>query len=411
MAIKPETKEAAAQLVDSGMTIIEAARRFGINRDTLSAYLKNRQNYIDHALDKDIVAENVKLASKLQKSQDLNRIKNKSFRESARINNALEEYVKSLIDVFSNSKLTPTLAKLPKQSLTAPVGIIHITDVHFNELVELEHNKYDFEVAGKRLHKLVSKAIQHFCIAGVSRVVIAFTGDLMNSDRRLDELLAMATNRAQATFCAVDILQQLILHVRQYFSVVVAGVNGNEGRVKQDIGFVDLAASDNYDQQIITTLKYVLKDVEGITFVNNNNANEIVLNINGHNVLLAHGHTFGMDLSKAMAKIRSKYVPRGVNIRYVLFGHIHEAYVSDYFARGGSPVGDNAYSDRALHLAGRASQNYHIIDSSGNIDSVKVDLQNYEGIEGYKTRPELHSYNTKSADKCRNEQTIFKVVI
>ena len=38
-------------------------------------------------------------------------------------------------------------------------------------------------------------------------------GDLLNSDRRLDELLQMATNRTKATFLEVDIFQQIILHL------------------------------------------------------------------------------------------------------------------------------------------------------------------------------------------------------
>jgi hypothetical protein len=69
-------------------------------------------------------------------------------------------------------------------------------DNHFNELVNLPTNRFDFEVAAKRLQLLAQKAKLLGKAYGVERVVVFFGGDLMNSDRRLDELLAMSTNRA-----------------------------------------------------------------------------------------------------------------------------------------------------------------------------------------------------------------------
>ena len=56
-------------------------------------------------LDKDVIIENVRLAKQKQSAQDRNRIANKSFREHARLDNALSEYNKQLIKVFEKHQI------------------------------------------------------------------------------------------------------------------------------------------------------------------------------------------------------------------------------------------------------------------------------------------------------------------
>ena len=180
--------------------------------------------------DHDIVRENVRLSKQKQKAQDKNRIFNKSFREHARIENAVEEYSKELIKLFENNDLHETLNKFKVNNKA--VGVIQFSDVHFNELVELENNRYDFKVASSRVRYFVNRARMYFKTANITNVVMALTGDLMNSDRRLDELLNQATNRAKATFLGVDILQQAILDLNEDF---------NDGRGLQGEEFIDVS--------------------------------------------------------------------------------------------------------------------------------------------------------------------------
>ena len=75
-----------------------------------------------------------------------------------------------------------------------------------------------------------------------------------------------ATNRAKATFLAVDIFQQIILHLNEEFNVSVCAVTGNESRVKKDWGWSTMIASDNYDYTIFKTLEYLFRDSD-INFI------------------------------------------------------------------------------------------------------------------------------------------------
>jgi len=355
----------------------------------------------------ELVKENVRLAKQKQSAQDLNRIERKSFREYARVENAVSQYTRRLVQIFDKYKLSKYTKKHKQNNKCA--GVIQFSDVHFNELVDLEHNKYDFKVASARCRHFVEKATKYFKAFGVTNVLVALSGDLLNSDRRLDELLSMATNRAKATFLAVDILQQVILHLNEEFNVNVVSVTGNESRVKKDWGWSTMMASDNYDFTIHNTLKYLFRD-SNINFIDSD-PTEVVVNIAGQNLLILHGNgsVKRTGLESSINQMVGRYKMRGTNINYVIFGHIHSARIGDNYARSSSMVGANDYSEKALNLAGRASQNCYIFYNNGNRDGIKVDLQNYG--DGYDIQASLEAYNAKSNEKLNKGTTVFKVVV
>ena len=320
--------------------------------------------------DLEIIQENVKLSKQRQRALDKNRITNKSFREHARIENAVEDYSKELITLFENNDLHKTLKKFKVNNKA--VGVIQFSDVHFNELVDLENNKYDFRVAS-------------------------------------DELLNQATNRAKATFLGVDILQQAILDLNKDFNVTVASVVGNEGRANKEMGWSNVVATDNYDYTIFQCLRYLFRD-KSIKFVHGD-PSELVINVAGQNLLMLHGHgSLRGKLDSSVNQIAGRYSLKGIKIDYVIFGHVHSARVGDNFGRSSSMVGANDYSEKALNLNGRASQNCYIFYSNGNRDGIKVDLQHTEQ-PGYDIDKSLEAYNAKSSDKRIQKKTIFEVVV
>ena len=357
--------------------------------------------------DHDILRENVRLSKLRQKAQDKNRIFNKSFREHARIENAVEEYSKELIKLFENNDLHKTLNEFKVNNKA--VGVLQLSDVHFNELVDLENNKYDFEVASSRIRYFVNRAKMYFKTANITNVVLAMTGDMMNSDRRLDELLNQATNRAKATFLGVDILQQAIIDLNQNFNVTVASIIGNEGRANKEMGWSDIVATDNYDYTIFQCLRYLFRD-KSVKFIHGD-PSELVINVAGQNLLMLHGHgSVRGKLDTAVNQIAGRYSLKGIKIDYVIFGHVHSARVGDNFGRSSSLVGSNDYSEKSLNLNGSASQNCYIFHSNGNRDGIKVDLQHTDG-KGYDIDKALEAYNAKSSEKRVQKKTIFEVVV
>ena len=238
--------------------------------------------------------------------------------------------------------------------------------------------------------------------------LIAFTGDLMNSDRRLDELLSESTNRSKATFLAVTILEQMILDLSTDFRVTVANVIGNESRVGLEIGYSEALASDNYDYTIYNILKLLFRD-SNMTFLEGG-AVETVVEVAGQNVLMVHGNQIrATSMEQSIQKIKGKYASRGIKISFVISGHFHSTRIGDTYARSSSPVGANAYSDSALQLDSRAGQNIHILSRDGSRDSIKIDLQETKGIVGYNIDKELEAYNAKSLSKSKKKVAVHRV--
>lgn len=359
--------------------------------------------------DPEVLEQNVKLAKQKQKMQDLNRVERKSFREYARVENAVSEYTKALCSVFDANPYKPKgNAHSPSSSA---VGVIQLSDLHFNELIDIKSNKYDFTVASRRIYKLISESKRYFAIHGIKDVFVLMSGDLMNSDRRLDELVAMATNRSKATFIGVQIIENALVDLNSEFNVYVAGVCGNESRISKDYNWNKEIVSDNYDFTIFNVLRYKLQSTVGITFLGLSDKHEEVICVAGKNFLVVHGHQIGRDVSKDLSKLVRKYAQSDVDIDFTIWGHLHEAMISDTYARSSALCGSNSYAEDALLLIGRASQNIYIVFEGDRIDAIKVDLQDTSGYDGYDTKDWEDAYNPKSVDKVRRSETVLRITI
>jgi predicted phosphodiesterase len=349
----------------------------------------------------------VKSAKQQQKFQDINRIERKSFRQYARIENAVSEYTKELLSIFDKYNLS--IATTSHDVLMSDhIGIVQVSDTHFNEIIDITSNSYDFNVASCRLKKFASHIKTIFGAYNIKKVLLAMTGDLINSDRRLDEILSECTNRANATFIAVDLLQQFILDLNTEFNIDIAYVSGNESRVKDEYGWIDEVATDNYDSSIFNILKYIFNDKAGISFITSDPM-EAVVNIFDTNVLMLHGHSLNKNLDHNIKEIIGQYTQKGISISYVIFGHIHSAYLSDFFARSSSLCGANAYSDKSLHCASKASQNIHIVGHNNEIHSIKIDLQTVNKNVKYNIDKSLLHYASKGTLARSKNITIHKM--
>jgi predicted phosphodiesterase len=391
----------------------KAAKALGLAKTTVDdsmsrLKLKAKLEGYEVHEDRELLESNVRLAKQKQGLMDVQRVERKSFREDARVENAVEALDKELVDIFKSYQFKPPATTLTTRNSKA-CAVLHISDNHLNEMVDLPHNKFDWHIAAKRLKKLADKAILLCKAYNVKNIVVCFTGDLINSDRRLDELLTNAGNRASACALATILYGQMLHHLASELNVSCASISGNESRIQKDVGWAREVSSDNYDFLIYNMLKMLHGSY--IKFSESNQPNEQVINVAGQNILLIHGHgTKGTGQANIQA-IKGRYLARGIVVDIVISGHIHEAHISDAYARSASLVGSNNYSEDALNLAGRASQNVYVIHEEGGFDGIKVDLQSTEGVTGYDIEEHLISYNTKSALKAHKGEVIFSVVI
>lgn len=410
--MKKIDNEQLIELLKDGTTGPEMAKIFNCSvRSIWRALAKLKANGQIDDLDRlEMARENAKLLKKSQKYQDINRIERKAVRGNIQLENAVAEYNKELIEILKTYELPKFAYSKRKIVNKIPrTGIVHLTDLHFNELVDLPHNKYDFPIASQRLSLFAKRTKQYFKAKGIKNILIAMTGDLLNSDRRLDELLCEATNRSKATFLAVNLLEHFILDLNQDFNISIANVTGNESRIADDVGWSEIMATDNYDFTVFNILKLLFRD-SNVKLLEGDSVEQIV-EVSGQNVLLLHGNQLKANsMEQSIQKIKGKYTARKINVDFVLSGHLHSARIGDVYARGASLVGANAYSDGALQLESRASQNLHIFYKNGTRDSIKVDLQSADYIKGYTIMKELEAYNAKSLKKARKKKIVVNVV-
>ena len=381
----------------------------GPSRDRASAPPPARCRRPVPDTDRELLQFNVRLAKNRQALLDTQRIERKSFREHARIENAVMAYVRELGSLLDERGFTRGVSLSAPPADGESVLIVQLSDLHFNERVELPSNRYDFSVASARLAKLAARIKQLGRCYGARKVVIACLGDFLNSDRRLDELLSNATNRSKATLLAVDILRAFLLDLRSQFALEIYGITGNESRVKPELGWSDPLATDSYDLMIYAILRRGFEGASGIDFCGFQ-ANELLFQVLGRTFLCLHGHQVGANVQKSVQEIAGKYAARGLTVDYTLFGHLHATAIGDYHARNASLVGSNAYAEAGLNYCSKAAQNVHVVTATA-IDGVKVDLQDTTGIAPYPFNGEWEAYCPKSENKLHEGAVVYQVVL
>ncbi len=400
-------------IADLTRYIIAEYGDFGKEQDSLRRSISRIIH--DSGPDKDLIVENVRLAKDKQKLQDVQRIERKSFREDARIENAVAQFGKDLANqnrLYANKLLEKiSIQPLVYSENKHGVGVIQITDVHANELIDLPHNQYNWTVLSKRMKKLINESLRYFAFRNVKKVTMVYTGDLCNSDRRLDELLNQSTNRAKAANLLAHIITQSILEVRNAgYEVGIVSVLGNESRVKQEMTFSNEAFSDNYDYTIMAQVRQVLEfaNIEGVTF-HSIDKMENVIDFGEQKWLVMHDMPQSTSKQEKTQSIIGKYALSGKPVDFVISGHIHAHRGTDISCRSGSMSGSNTYNEHALGLIGRASGVCYVVDGKERYYQY-IDLQ-YAENEGYGIVKELEAYNIKSELKTRQQTAIFQVVI
>lgn len=412
------TKHEVFKLIRECGGVTAAAEAAGIARGTLRSMLE--QWMVDIILngeegegirDKEVLEDSVRARKQLQKYRDVSRVERKAFREHARVENAVSDYAREIREILAGHEFAEGPEPGRCDADDAPVLIVHWSDQHLNERVELPHNRYDWRVAAARLRKHVNEAKRIADAYGASSIFVAMTGDLLNSDRRLDELMANAGNRAKACVLAVDLYQQALRDLSSHCRVTVGSVSGNESRIPKDVGWSAEVASDNYDFTIYEQLALLLAETD-IGFLPVHDPGEMLVDLAGQHCLFIHGHgALDNNIQKAVQAAKGRWSARGVRVDLMFWGHVHEALVADSYARSASLVGTNDYAEKALNLTGRASQNLYVVLPGGGFHGIKVDLQETGEVVGYDIAKRLETYNTKSAAKLRPEHTIHRVVI
>ena len=363
--------------------------------------LRRKPPVAQEVVDADLLRVNRRLKKVVQHRDDRNRELRKSEREEFRQENRVELLEKTLKDIFAKFDFSVHNHRYEHPAVAENKGIsaiIQLSDIHFNEIVQgMYSNSYDFEVASKRLRLFAQRSITMCRAHGITNVVVAMTGDMVNAAERPDKRVNMEYSRIFAAVAGAHLIQQFIHDLLgSGLKVTFTSVVGNESRlVDKDFGYSTKIVSDSLDLCIHQFLKLAFADVANVTVIDGQ-FDEKVISVQGLNFLLCH--KVGEKQKEIMSMI-GKYSLMGITVDHIISGHIHYTNIGDLAFRSASMSGGNNYTNNGLNLSGRAGQNIYIVRPTG-VDPMKIDLQDVSDVVGYSLDNNMvKSFSAKEVDR------------
>lgn len=325
-----------------------------------------------------------KLLNEKQKLLDHNRIIRKAIRSHNRSYTILEELFNDLIKRIHEIDIDYKASEIER--INDKEAIITIADAHFGETIfksdTLGVNSCAFDVLSKRLHKYADK-IKDRLIGEVSNITVALMGDLINSDRRMDELITNDGCVAEAFIKSLQILIPFLIDLRSHFNIKVVSVLGNESRMDVNVPMKD--PINNFDFLIHKMLSELFVGKTDIEFLDIERNYEKLINILDANILLTHGHT-KLSWNDAV----KKYNKIGKILHYMITAHLHTVNIKEQTSQSASLSGNNFYGAFGINDIADASQTIYFVEKEGDgatshttISPMVINLQTVYGYSGY----------------------------
>lgn len=332
-------------------------------------YCKSDNNmYVEN---KEMQKDIIDMGRKIQKLNDSNRILRKHTRNINRSETISESLFVELLDRIAEYRYSDDGNIRYNSNLYDSKNsmIIQLSDIHIGHKVSLRNNIFNYNVAETRLNKFFDKALDIVENHKINDIHIVLTGDLINLDTRLDQLLTSESTRAESLIKAFDLLEKNIRKIIENTDakISLSGVVGNESRLKghENFSSVDAVAIDSFDYILFQMLKRrFYRDIE---FINDCEFINDVITVNNKNIAITHGNYFKTLKEDEMQSFKMNlYEQTNKKVDYVIFGHIHDTLIKNTFARSGSLVGANAYATNQLLISNSVpSQNLHIVSEDG----------------------------------------------
>ena len=305
-----------------------------------------------------LIQKELELKKEKVKVQDLKTQVNKQIRELARKEN-LGEILEEKLDKLPNQMINMNyINHMPSKKQ----GIAMISDVHYGMVVDNFLNKYNPDIAQKRMNYLTDKIIEYSKLNNLDVMNVCLLGDMISGEQYLSVRLENRENLINQIINVSELLSEAIYKISLNVPFVTVSIaDGNHERVynkKENLN------KDNYTELIRKFLELKLKDVSNITFTENIYDNNIIsFECCGNTVVGLHGDKCKKDkVSYEMYNMLNK------KIDIILMGHFHQisqdiCYETIVY-RNGSFIGTDEYA-RNLNLNTYPTQKLLIVSELG----------------------------------------------
>jgi hypothetical protein len=254
--------------------------------------------------------------------------------------------------------------------------ILCLTDWHIGAVVDVEGNKYNFEVAQRRIHDAVDQAMALAIVNKVYRIDVVYQGDIlehsyMRNSQAYHAEFPVSRQMALGGRLMIEVLSKL----SDKFFTTYRGFAGNHDRMngnKNDNidGDTGMVVVNEIVEQFITASK---KD--NLMYVDTHHFHARLMDVNGRNFKFVHG-----DLEKKAdtKKIADHGSRDKVHYDAIVYGHFHhylvlEVGVDRFEIRVGSTKGSDDFSEK-LGLGSAPSQTAILVRPNGEIKVERLRL-------------------------------------
>lgn len=256
--------------------------------------------------------------------------------------------------------------------------IVSLSDLHVGALVDIEENKYNFEVAKRRMKEYRDRVISEIKSHEISEVYVINLGDAIEHPYMHNLAYNCEFNYSEQLENASDLIIEFICGLAHEdggnVKVKVAGIGGNHDRIEEDKK--KNLDGDHAVRHINLSIKQFIKHAkpDGITYEQAQDY-EHSIEINGINVKFVHGDLDSINDQNLVAKHCSQ---DGVDYTLVVMGHYHHFWIREQGINKavvgfGSLKGADGHGKKIRKMS-QASQGIIIVDEDGDYEVKRIKL-------------------------------------
>lgn len=273
--------------------------------------------------------------------------------------------------VFQNEG-TPIVAEPSRAGNKALVACL--SDLHVGGLVDIDINKFNYEIAIKRMQAYIDRILDECRKNGISDVYVVNLGDTIeHSNMRYNQGHETEFAFADQTTMASDLIIKFLECLSREVYVTYAGFAGNHDRITDKEKNID---GDHAVKIINNTIKTFIRGANSdrMTYVQAKDYSHSI-GVNGRAFKFVHGDLDSYKDDNLLAKHTSL---DGVDYDAIIMGHFHhyremEVGYDKKIIMFGSLKGADKYGEK-LRKISIASQGYLIVEPNGDYEVKQIKL-------------------------------------
>lgn len=286
-------------------------------------------------------------------------------------------FVEEIANSFNNHDFSHLHFKYePIESENGKKMIVTLSDLHIGALVDIELNKYNFEIAKARMQEYLNKVIAEAKLQNVTDVYLIGLGDMIEHPYMHNLAYSSEFPLQEQIVNASDIIIKFMMGLADAeLNVTVANIAGNHDRLNADkkmnlngdhaVKGINKAIESFIENAKVERVKYEqAKDYEHS------------IEVNGTHIKFLHGDLDNPRDKNAVAKHSSL---DGVDYSLIVMGHYHhheviEVGIDKYVTIFGSMKGADSYGQNG-RIVSSVSQGLIIVDEDGEFEIKQIKIK------------------------------------